>query len=319
MYQHKAPHIPWDPGPNHLTLFDDVTIPEPPTLFDDYKGRNRGASTTAMTIERHLSPRVLKLEPPDILTPEQLAAWEAVYRPKNEAFRTANLEGRELVRWKYQRYLKDYLRTIASVDDNLGRVLAYLDDSGLAQNTIVIYASDQGFFLGDHGWYDKRWMNEKSLRIPLMVRWPGVVRPGSENRHLVQNLDFAQTFLAAAGVADPDEMQSRSLVPLLRGETPEGWRDAIYYRYYEHGTHGVPRHDGIRTERYKLIHYPTTDEWELFDLVADPDELRSLHEDPEFAQVRQELAAGLERLRARYRVPPNEPEFEPSRPARNEG
>jgi arylsulfatase A-like enzyme len=234
---------------------------------------------------------------------EQLAVWNAAYEPKNQAFRAANLQGDALLRWKYQRYIKDYLRTIASVDDNLGRVLKYLDENGLAQNTIVIYNSDQGFFLGDHGWFDKRWMYEESLRTPLIVRWPGAVQPGSENSDLVQNLDFAETFLQAAGVAIPAEMQGRSLVPLLRGQRVDDWRDAIYYQYYEHGGHGVPRHYGVRTERYKLIHYPTTGEWELFDLQTDPDELRSIHDDPAHAERVQQLKARLQQLRQQYRVP----------------
>lgn len=207
------------------------------------------------------------------------------------------------MRWQYQRFSKDYLRTVASVDENLGRVLAYLGESSLSETTLVVYASDQGFFLGDHGWYDKRWMYEESLRVPLIVRWPGVVRPGSENRELVQNLDLAPTFLEAAGVEVPSGMQGRSLVPLLRGEEPEDWRDAIYYHYYEHGAHGVPRHYGIGTERYKLIHYPESDEWELFDLAEDPDELRSVYANPRYADVVEELEAELGRLRQRYRVP----------------
>jgi arylsulfatase A-like enzyme len=309
MYQHKAAHIAWDPGPDHLTLFDNITMPEPPTLFDDYEGRNSGAKTQNMMVSG-LRGRVLKLESPtEILTPEQLEVWNAAYGPRNEEFHAANLEGEDLVRWKYQRYIKDYLRTVASMDDNLGRVLQYLEDSGLARNTIVVYNSDQGFFLGDHGWFDKRWMYEESLRAPLIVRWPGVVQPGTENQDLVQNLDYAQTFLDAAGVEIPADMQGRSLVPLLRGELPAEWRAAIYYRYYEHGSHGVPRHDGIRTERYKLIHYPTTDEWELFDLQADPRELHSVHEDAAYAEIRVELETALAELRQQYQVPPDEPGF----------
>lgn len=303
MYQHKTAHIPWDPAPDHLTLFNDVTMPEPATLFDDYAGRNSAAKTQNMMVSG-LAGRVLKLEPPtEIMNAEQLAVWNAAYEPKNEAFRAANLQGADLLRWKYQRYIKDYLRTVASVDDNLGRVLKYLDDSGLARNTIVIYNSDQGFFLGDHGWFDKRWMYEESLRSPLIVRWPGVVRPGSENRDLVQNLDFAETFLDVAGVTIPAEMQGRSLVPLLRGQRVDNWRDAIYYQYFEHGAHGVPRHYGVRTDRYKLIHYPTTDEWELFDLQTDPDELRSVHDDSAHADRVRQLKARLEQLREQYRVP----------------
>jgi arylsulfatase A-like enzyme len=193
------------------------------------------------------------------------------------------------------------------VDDNLGRMLDYLNESGLAEHTIVVYASDQGFFLGDHGWYDKRWMYEESLRMPLIVRWPGVVRPGSENRDLVQNLDLAQTFLDAAGVAIPDDMQGRSLVPLLRGRRPTDWRGAIYYHYYEHGAHGVPRHYGIRTERYKLIHYPDGGEWELFDMAEDRYELSSVYRIPTHAHIVDELKAGLARLREQYRVPADAP------------
>ena len=216
MYQHKAPHRNWAPGPGQLSLYDDVEIPEPATLFDDWSGRTSATGTQTMTVATHLNERDLKLVPPRNLTPEQLATWDAAYGPKNAAFRAAGLEGEALVRWKYQRYLKDYLRCVASVDENLGRVLDYLDESGLAENTVVIYSSDQGFYLGDHGWFDKRWMYEESLRMPLIVRWPGVVQAGSENSDLVQNLDFAPTFLEMAGVDVPDDMQGRSLVPLLR-------------------------------------------------------------------------------------------------------
>jgi arylsulfatase A-like enzyme len=310
MYQHKAPHIPWEPGPDQLGLFDGVTIPESPTLFDDYADRNSAAATTYMTLERHLGPGLLKLEPPRTLNEEQLARWNAAYEPRNEAFRAASPEGRELLRWKYQRYVKDYLRTVAGVDANLGRVLAWLDETGLAETTIVVYASDQGFYLGDHGWYDKRWMYEESLRMPLIVRWPGAVAPGSEDRHLVQNLDLAQTFLEMAGVAAPDRMQGRSLVPLLRGQDPGAWRDAIYYHYYEHGAHGVPRQHGVRTERYKLVHYPTTEERELFDLQEDPHELHSVYDDPAYADIVAEMEARLDELQERYEVPDEAVEIE---------
>jgi arylsulfatase A-like enzyme len=244
----------------------------------------------------------------DRLNDEQRSAWDAAYGPKNDAFREADLEGEELIRWNYQRYIKDYLRTIASVDDNLGRVLDYLDESGIADNTIVIYSSDQGFYLGDHGWYDKRWMYEESLRMPLIVRWPGVVEAGSENGDLVQNLDFAETFLDAAGVAIPPDMQGHSLMPLLQGRTPEDWRTSVYYHYYEYpAVHMVQRHYGVRTDRYKLIHYYLIDEWELFDLEADPDELQSVFDDSSYADVRQELEAELERLRRHYDVPDEDP------------
>jgi arylsulfatase A-like enzyme len=238
------------------------------------------------------------------MTDAQRAAYDGAYGPRNDALRAARLSGDDLVHWKYQRYLKDYLRTVASVDANLARVLDWLETSGLARNTVVVYSSDQGFFLGEHGWFDKRWMYEESLRTPLIVRWPGVVRPGSVSDALVQNLDFAETFLDLAGVPVPPTMQGRSLVPLLRGQQPDDWRDAVYYHYYEFpGVHAVQRHDGVRTARYKLIDYYQIGEWELFDLDADPDELRSVYDDPAYATVRSELEQRLVALRARYGVP----------------
>ncbi len=203
MYQHKAPHRNWQPGPKQLNLYDDVVIPEPDTLFDDYEGRASPAKNQAMTIARHMSKNDLKLVPPRNLTPKQLATWNRAYKAKNEAFRAANLQGKDLVRWHYQRYIKDYLRCIASVDENVGRVLDYLDNSGLAENTIVVYTSDQGFYLGEHGWYDKRWMYEESLRTPLVIRWPKKIKPGSTRDDMVLNLDFGETFLDIAGVDVP--------------------------------------------------------------------------------------------------------------------
>ena len=304
MYQHKAPHRRWDPGPDHLTTYDDVTVPEPETLFDDYGGRTTAALEQEMTIAHHLDARDLKFVAPPELTAEQLETWNAAYQPKNDAFQASGPTGDDLVRWKYQRYIKDYLRTIASVDDNLGRVLDYLDESGLAENTVVVYTSDQGFYLGDHGWFDKRWMYEESLRTPLLVRWPGVVAPGSINEDLVQNLDFAETLLDVAGAAVPAEMQGRSLVPLLRGGTPADWRDAIYYQYFEYpGWHMVRRHYGVRTQQYKLVHYYEIGEWELFDLHADPRELRSVYDDASYADVVARLETRLGELREQYAVP----------------
>ena len=307
MYQHKAPHRNWAPGPGYLNMYDDVTIPEPATLFDKWENRTSAAKTQTMTIERHLSANDLKLNIPRGLTKEQLAVWNAAYGPKNEAFRKAKLEGKELVRWKYQRYIKDYLRCIAAVDDGIGQILKYLDDEGLDNNTIVIYSSDQGFYLGDHGWFDKRWMYEESLRMPLIVRWPGVIKPGTANHHLVQNLDYAQTFLDVAGVAIPDDMQGRSLAPLFRGESPADWRESIYYHYLEFpGAHSVRRHYGVRTRTHKLIRYYNIDEWELFDLSKDPDELMSVHGKEEYASVQKDLESEITRLQKLYSD--NEPE-----------
>ena len=216
MYQHKAPHRNWQPGPDHLTMYDGVDIPEPSNLFDDWSGRGTAAQTQDMSIRKTMTSSDLKLTPPRGLTEEQLKVWNAAYGPKNAAFEEAKLTGDDLIRWKYQRYIKDYLRCVASVDDNVGRVLDYLDDTGLAENTVVIYTSDQGFYLGDHGWFDKRFMYEESYRMPFVVRWPGVTRPNSVNHNLVSNLDFAQTMLEMAGATLPDDMQGSSLVPLLK-------------------------------------------------------------------------------------------------------
>ena len=314
MYQHKAPHRNWQPGPKQLANYDGETIPEPETLWDDYSGRGSAAKQQAMTIARHLSRNDLKLTPPRGLTPEQTAAWNKAYGPKNKAFEEAKLEGKDLVRWKYQRYAKDYLRCVDSVDENLGRVLKYLDDSGLADNTVVIYSSDQGWYLGEHGWFDKRWMYEESLKMPLIVRWPGTVAAGSENTDLVSNLDFAQTFLDIAGVEQPSDMQGASLVPLLKGETPEGWRESFYYHYYEFpGAHSVRRHFGVRNDRYKLIRFYGIDEWELFDLKKDPNELNSVYTDPAYADVLATMKAELELLRDRYQVPEDKAPAKPQR------
>lgn len=317
MYQHKAPHREWQPGPKYLTLYDDVTIPEPETLFDDYKGRGRPAHEQTMSVAKDLTELDLKLTPPKNLTPEQLAAWTAAYEPKNKAFREANLAGKELVRWKYQRYIKDYLRCVASVDENVGRVLNYLDESGLASNTVVIYSSDQGFYLGEHGWFDKRFMYEESYRQPLLVRWPGKVKPGSVNSDLVSNLDFAETMLAAAGAPIPADMQGQSLVPLLMGRTPSDWRKSLYYHYYEHpAVHNVHRHYGVRTARHKLMHFYNIDEWEFYDLEKDPHELRSAYDDPSSAGVVKELKGELARLQQLYKVPDDRGSEPPGAPAK---
>ncbi|MFO0928036.1 MAG: sulfatase-like hydrolase/transferase [Gemmataceae bacterium] len=303
MYQHKAPHRSWEPGPNQLGLYRDGPIPEPPTLFDDHAGLASPARHQEMTVANHLTPFDLKLTPKRNLPEWVRAKWNAAYAAENEAFRKAAPTGKELVRWKYQRYMKDYLRCVAGVDDNLGRVIAYLKENGLDRDTVVIYSSDQGFFLGDRGWYDKRWMYEESLRMPLIVRWPGVVKPGSENRDLAQNLDFAETFLDMAGVPAPSDMQGRSLRPLLEGKTPADWRKAIYYHYYEYpAEHMVQRHYGVRTATHKLIHYYLVGEWELFDLSTDPGERRSVYADPAYAGVVRELKAELQRLRKLYKA-----------------
>ena len=312
MYQHKAPHRNWQPGPKYLTMYDDVTIAEPETLFDDYQGRGRAAHTQDMTIEKTMTPNDLKLTQPRNFTPQQLAAWNAAYGPKNKAFEAANLEGKDLIRWKYQRYIKDYLRCIASVDDNIGRVLDYLDESGLASNTIVIYCSDQGFYLGEHGWFDKRWMYEESLRTPFIINWPGVTKPGTVNSNdIVSPLDFAETFCEIAGIDVPSDMQGRSLVPILNGNTPDDWRKVFYYQYYEYpGPHSVRRHYGVTDGRHKLIRFyePDVDQWEMYNLASDPHELKSIYGNAEAADDQARLMAEMDRLRIELKVPENDPE-----------
>ncbi|HRX83307.1 MAG TPA: DUF4976 domain-containing protein, partial [Pirellulaceae bacterium] len=244
----------------------------------------------------------LKLVPQRGLTDEQKKAWDEAYDPKNEEFEKANLTGDDLIRWKYQRYAKDYLRCVDSVDENVGRVLDYLDETGLADNTVVIYSSDQGWYLGEHGWFDKRWMYEESFRTPLMVRWPGKVKPGSVSDAMVMNLDFPELFLEIAGAPIPSDMQGRSFKQVLMGETPSDWRKSVYYHYYEFpGAHSVAKHYGVRTERYKLIHYYELNEWELFDLEKDPNELNSVYDEADYAAVKSQMEAELERLRDQYK------------------
>lgn len=261
MSQHKAPHRDWSPALRHLGFDNDRVYPEPPTLFDDYSGRGVAERDQDMTIAITMNDRDLKLSEPRLLTPEQRRKWDAYYNPRNEKFRAANLQGRDLVRWKYQRYMHDYLATLKAVDESVGRVLDYLEKEGLADNTIVIYSSDQGFYLGEHGWFDKRWIFEESLRTPLLVRWPGVTRAGSVNRDLVSNVDFAQTLLEVAGVRAPDDMQGESFVPLLRGQRPSDWRTSFYYQYYEWPRpHRVRPHYGVVTDRYKLVRFYGTGE-----------------------------------------------------------
>ena len=319
MCQHKAPHRTWAPGPDHLAMYDDVEIPEPDTLFDVYSNRSELLKNNEMMIAKHMiydydlklagsteqDALGRALENPELkrMTPEQRQKWEAAYEPKNEKFRNAHLTGKDLVRWKYQRYIKDYLRCIASVDDNVGRLLDYLDRTGLADNTIVVYSSDQGFYLGEHGWYDKRWMYEESFRMPFIIKWPGVTKAGSRIDALAQNIDFAATFLDAAAVPVPNDMQGVSLRPLLKGKTPPDWRKSIYYHYYEKGEHNVPPHEGVRTARYKLIHFYETDEWELFDLKKDPQEMKSVSHLQKYTTVITKLKAELERLKIQYSVP----------------
>lgn len=306
MCQHKATHREWEPALRHLDHDRGRTYAEPPTLFDDYAGRSLAERTQRMTIRETMNEKDLKLTPPQQLTPEQRKAWDAYYEPRNAAFREAKLQGEELVRWKYQRYLHDYLGCVRGVDESVGELLNYLDEAGLAENTLVIYASDQGFFLGEHGWFDKRWIFEESVRTPFLVRWPQTIRPGLVNRDLVSTLDVAQTLLEAAGLPAPARMQGRSLLPLFRGERPADWRTSFYYQYFEYPAfHAVRPHYGVVTDRYKLVRFFGSDfqQWELFDLQTDPHELKDVAGDPAYAAVRQELERELARLRHELKVP----------------
>lgn len=326
MCQHKAPHRTFAPPLRHLDAFDNVEIPEPDTLFDDYANRSKTLATNEMEIDRYMDwaydLKVRKDERGDVVLPapdrygtpeynrmnaEQKAAWDAHFGPQNQAFLKEFQEGKlthkDLVRWKYRRYMRDYLGAVKAVDESVGRMLKYLDDNDLAENTIVIYSSDQGFYLGEHGWYDKRWMFEESFQMPLIVRWPGVTKPNSEPEQMVQNIDYAPTLLEAAGEDIPAEIQGRSLVPILKGEDVD-WRDSLYYAYYELGEHAVPQHFGVRTDRYKLVHFPVSNEWNMFDLEKDPQEMVSIYEDPAAKEIRDSLTKEYFRLREFYDAPP---------------
>jgi arylsulfatase A-like enzyme len=275
MYHHKAPHRPWQPNPADATEWASKTIPIPATFDDDYATRSDAAREATMRIDRDLKPSDYKETPPAGLSPAALK------------------------RWKYQRYMQDYLACIARLDTNVGRVLDFLDREGLAENTMVVYTSDQGFFLGDHGWFDKRFMYEESLRMPLLVRWPGVIKPGSNTDAMVLNVDFAPTLMDATGLPVPADMQGRSVLPLLRGERPPDWRTSMYYRYYHYPQdHQVQPHCGVRTERYKLIYFNKINQWELFDLANDPHELKNLYNDLAQAETIKSLKAELSRLKA---------------------
>jgi N-acetylglucosamine-6-sulfatase len=238
----------------------------------------------------------------------QKKAWDAVYEPENQKFladmKAGKLSKKDIVRWKYQRYVKDYLKSIASLDDGVGSILKYLDESGLAKNTIVIYSSDQGFYLGEHGWYDKRWMFEESFKMPFVIRWPGTIKPGSSTRALIQNIDYGPTFLDICGAKIPADMQGKSIVPLLKnsGKAPAGWRKALYYTYYGEQTHRVAKHDGVRTERYTLFYVPKYKEWQLFDNEKDPQQMKSVHNDPEYATVFSDLRRQYADLKVHYRA-----------------
>ena len=320
------------------TLFDDYTRIRQPEAVDgkEFPGtsnypegaaaENRiseAAATAEMNILKHMTlgydnkltnetlnamgieEPYMNYSPLSRMTEEQAAAWNAVYEPINEEFRKKfpSMNDSTLTLWKYQRYLQDYLATIASVDDNVGRLLDYLETNGLEENTVVVYTSDQGFYMGEHGWFDKRFMYNESFKTPLLIKWPNEISPGTTEEEMVQNLDFAQTFLEMAGITAPEDMQGKSLVPLLKGEKESWDRDAVYYHYYEYpGEHAVKRHYGIATKKYKLIHfYYDVDDWELYDQEKDPQELHNVFYDPDYKEVREEMMKKLAEIRKKYK------------------
>jgi arylsulfatase A-like enzyme len=331
MYLHKAPHRAWWPSPEKFKAFASKTFPEPNTLFDDYSGRGTAAREAAMTISDEML-----LSYDNKVLPQAINELNLTDDPRNQRYfegseyprinevqsklyqpildsiaesfkeRWPTMSDEEKISWKYQRYMQDYLGCISSVDDNVGRVLDYLDESGLAENTIVVYTSDQGFYLGEHGWFDKRFIYDESFKTPLLIRWPNEITAGTTSDEMVQNLDFAQTFLEAAGITAPSDMQGEIFMPLLTGDTANWTRDAVYYHYYEYpGSHSVKRHYGIVTEDYKLAHfYYDVDEWELYDRKKDPQEMNNVYDDPAYTEVADSLHQELEALRTKYKDSP---------------
>ncbi|MDA7654797.1 sulfatase-like hydrolase/transferase [Akkermansiaceae bacterium] len=325
MVQYKAPHRNWAPAFRHINMFDDVNMPEPETLFDNYENRSSVLKEHAMGIQDHMSwGNDMKMQGKNLfpshftggpgngqfnrLSDQDKKIFISAYEDENKQFikemKAGKLDQKAITSWKYQRYIKDYLAVIQSMDEGIAKILNHLDNSGLAENTIVIYSSDQGFYLGEHGWYDKRWMFEESLMMPFVVRWPGKIKPGSVSNAIIQNIDYGPTFLELAGAKIPESMQGKSLVPIFKaaGEKPKGWRDSIYYRYSGERTHNVAAHDGVRTADHKIFWVPKTKEYQLFDMKKDPQEMKSVHNDPAYAVVFNEMKQELDSARKKYRV-----------------
>ena len=311
MLHHKAPHRSWEPDERNKALFKNRVIPEPETFWDDYATRPAALPFNQQTVAKDLTRRDLKFDPPAGLKPKERMAWlnakpeEIEITEPGGAKKT--LTGKDLIRWKYQRYMQDYLACVQGVDDGVGQVLAYLESAELAKDTIVFYSADNGWYLGDLGLYDKRFMYEPGLRVPLLVRGPGI-QPGSTPASFVANIDLAPTFLDLAGVPIPSSMQGRSIVPLLHGQTPSNWRTSVYYRYYhDPGHHNTAAHFGVRTATHKLVFYWKKDAYELFDLRADPSEQHNLlfnpaeSAKPEVAAKFAELQAEIARLQQEYK------------------
>lgn len=320
MCHHKAPHRNWVAAPRHLGIFNKKIFPEPDNLFDNYEGRGRAAREQDMSIAYTLREDwdLKLLTRSEMLNDttnrlysvykrmpiEVQKKWDSVYAQRISEYRAKNLKDSALVRWKYQQYMRDYLATTLAVDENIGKLLAYLEEIGELDNTIIIYTSDQGFFLGEHGWFDKRFMYEESQRMPLIIRYPKMIEAGSISESLCMNIDFAPTLLDIIGSVIPSDMQGCSLKPILEnaGKTPENWREAVYYHYYEYpGEHSVKRHYGIRTMDFKLIHfYYDIDEWEMYDLKKDPNEMMNVFDEPEYLIQKHELIKLLKKTQSEY-------------------
>ena len=323
LLHHKAPHRTWMPDTCDLDLYEDVVYPVPETFYDKYEGRI-AASEQEMNIIKDMD-LVYDLKMADKeneihttigleengrnlynrMTPAQKAAWDKHYDPIIKKFKEQKLTGKALAEWKYQRYLQDYMACVASVDESVGEILDYLKRTGLDKNTIVVYTTDQGFYLGEHGWFDKRFMYEESFGMPMVMRWPGHIKPGTQVTGLTQNIDFAPTFLDMCGISIPQDMQGVSFKELVeKGKTPRDWRKSLYYHYYEFpGFHSVRAHYGVKMERYKLMHFYVDDNWELYDLKTDPEEMHNLYGKKGMEKITTELKAELARLQKEYDVP----------------
>ena len=317
LLHHKAPHRCWMPDTSYLTKYNDFKFPLPANFYDNYEGRN-AAADQQMHMKDFCPVNDLKMLDKEgevqgplrkafegqlkRMNPAQRAAWDKAYLPEIEYYKKANLSGKELLEWSFQRYMEDYMRCIASVDDNIGRILNYLKENNLDENTLVVYTSDQGFYLGEHGWFDKRFMYEESFRTPLVMKLPNKINKGKIEK-LVQNIDYAPTFLDLAGIAVPDDVHGKSLVPLITGKKTKDWRKSVYYHYYEYpGPHDVKRHYGIRTDRYKLIHfYNDIDQWELYDLKLDPNEVTNLYGRKGYEDLTKSLFDQLVKTQALYK------------------
>ena len=299
--QYKAPHRPWHPDTKYEKLWDDIEMPYPSTFNDTYKGREKTAGDTEMTME-YFSRRDMKLERPKNLKRKERIQWDFYGAKAGEIVQPKGMSDEEGKKWRYQNYIKDYLACVKSVDDNIGRVLTYLKENNLEDNTIIIVTSDQGFYLGDHGFFDKRFIYEESLRMPFMVKYPERIKAGSVNEDIITNIDFAPTLLELAGITTTQKMQGTSFVPVLEGNTPKDWQDAMYYHYYEFPFwHHVQPHYGIRTQKYTLAHfYYNIDVWELYDLEKDPSQMNNIYSDPNYASTIAELKVKLKNLMIKY-------------------